>query len=269
MSKSKGNVVTPGAMLDAHGSDAVRYWAASSRLGTDAAFDPENPKQIKIGRRLAIKVLNAAKFVYGFEGETGAITEALDLDMVRELGKVVESATAAYDAFDHARALEVTETFFWTFTDDYLELVKERAYTGEGAERTSAVSALRLAIETVARLLAPVIPFATEEVWSWTNEDSIHRASWPSPEELPDTAASVETAGLLALASEALITIRRAKTDSQVAQKTGIISATLRGPALLAHAEADLRAVGKIASLSLLEGEGVELVSFELEPSDD
>jgi valyl-tRNA synthetase len=106
-------------------------------------------------------------------------------------------------------------------------------------------------------------------VWSWTNEDSIHRASWPSPEELPDTAASVETAGLLALASEALITIRRAKTDSQVAQKTGIISATLRGPALLAHAEADLRAVGKIASLSLLEGEGVELVSFELEPSDD
>jgi valyl-tRNA synthetase len=269
MSKSKGNVVTPGAMLDAHGSDAVRYWAASSRLGTDAAFDPENPKQIKIGRRLAIKVLNAAKFVYGFEGETGAITDALDLDMVRELGKVVESATVAYDAFDHARALEVTETFFWTFTDDYLELVKERAYTGEGAARTSAVSALRLAIETVARLLAPVIPFATEEVWSWTNEGSIHQASWPSPEELPDTVASAETAGLLALASEALITIRRAKTDSQVAQKTGIISATLRGPALLAHAEADLRAVGKIANLSLEEGEGVELVSFELEPSND
>jgi valyl-tRNA synthetase len=118
-------------------------------------------------------------------------------------------------------------------------------------------------------MLAPVIPFATEEVWSWTNEDSIHRASWPSPEELPDTAASVETAGLLALASEALITIRRSKTDSQVAQKTGIITATLRGPALLVHAEADLRAVGKIGSLSLLEGKGVELVSFELEPSDD
>jgi valyl-tRNA synthetase len=269
MSKSKGNVVTPGAMLDAHGSDAVRYWAASSRLGTDAAFDPENPKQIKIGRRLAIKVLNAAKFVYGFDSDTGDITEALDLDMVRELGKVVKTATAAYDAFDHARALEVTETFFWTFTDDYLELVKERAYTGEGAARTSAVSALRLAIETVVRLLAPVIPFATEEVWSWTHEGSVHHASWPSAEELPGTDASGETAGLLALASEALITIRRAKTDSQVTQKTGIICATLQGPALLAHAEADLKAVGKIATLSLEEGESVELVSFELEASDD
>jgi len=269
MSKSKGNVVTPGAMLDAHGSDAVRYWAASSRLGTDAAFDPENPKQIKIGRRLAIKVLNAAKFVYGFDGDTGDITEALDLDMVRELQKVVVTATAAYDAFDHARALEVTETFFWTFTDDYLELVKERAYTGTGAARTSAISALRLAIETVVRLLAPVIPFATEEVWSWTHEDSVHTSAWPSPEDLPDTEPSVETAGLLALASEALITIRRAKTDSQVAQKTGIISATLQGPALLAHAEVDLKAVGKIATLVLEEGDGVELLSFELEPSDD
>jgi valyl-tRNA synthetase len=150
-----------------------------------------------------------------------------------------------------------------------LELVKERAYTGEGAARTSAVSALRLAIETVVRLLAPVIPFATEEVWSWTHEGSVHHASWPSAEELPGTDASGETAGLLALASEALITIRRAKTDSQVAQKTGIISATLQGPALLAHAEADLKAVGKIATLSLEEGESVELVSFELEASDD
>lgn len=269
MSKSKGNVVTPGAMLDAHGSDAVRYWAASSRLGTDAAFDPENPKQIKIGRRLAIKVLNAAKFVYGFDGDTGDITEALDLDMVRELQKVIVTATAAYGAFEHARALEVTETFFWTFTDDYLELVKERAYTGTGAARTSAVSALRLAIETIVRLLAPVIPFATEEVWSWTHEGSVHTTAWPSPEELPDTQASAETAGLLGLASEALITIRRAKTDGQVAQKTGMISATLQGPVLLAHAEADLKAVGKIGTLVVKEGEAVELLSFELEPSDD
>ncbi|HET8896444.1 MAG TPA: valine--tRNA ligase, partial [Protaetiibacter sp.] len=178
MSKSKGNVVTPQGMLDEHGSDAVRYWAASSKLGTDAAFDPQNPKQIKIGRRLAIKVLNAAKFVYSFPGATGGFdtpaspatqpTVALDLDMLAELARVVTESTRAYEAFDHARALEVTEQFFWTFCDDYLELVKERAYTGEGAAQASAVAALRLAIDVMLRLLAPVIPFATEEVWNWT-----------------------------------------------------------------------------------------------------
>jgi valyl-tRNA synthetase len=268
MSKSKGNVVTPGTMLDEHGSDAVRYWAASSRLGTDAAFDPKNPKQIKIGRRLAIKVLNAAKFVFGFDGETGEITEALDQDFVRELRQVVDSATAAYEAFDHARALEVTETFFWTFTDDYLELVKERAYTGVGQARTSAVTTLRLAMETLVRLLAPVVPFATEEVWSWTHEGSIHEASWPSAEQLP-TPTSAESAGLLSVASAALITIRRAKTDQQVAQKTGISSATLQGPALLEHAGADLKAVGKIESLSFVTSDTIALQDVVWENTDD
>ena len=268
MSKSKGNVVTPGTMLDEHGSDAVRYWAASSRLGTDAAFDPQNPKQIKIGRRLAIKVLNAAKFVYGFDGETGEITEALDQDFVRELRQVVEGATEAYESFDHARALEVTETFFWTFTDDYLELVKERAYTGVGDARTSAVTTLRLAMETLVRLLAPVLPFATEEVWSWTHEGSIHEASWPDASDLP-TPTSADSAGLLSVSSAALITIRRAKTDHQVAQKTGISSATLHGPALLEHARADLKAVAKIESLSFVTSDTIELLDVAWDSTDD
>jgi valyl-tRNA synthetase len=269
MSKSKGNVVTPQGMLDEHGSDAVRYWAASSRLGTDAAFDPQNPKQIKIGRRLAIKVLNAAKFVYGFEGQPGDVTEALDRDMLRELASVVDSATAAYDAYDHARALEITETFLWTFTDDYVELVKERAYTGVGDAKTSAITALRLAIETLIRLLAPVIPFATEEVWSWTHDGSIHQVAWPTREEFPAQAHSGEHEGVLALASQALITIRRAKTDHQVAQKTGVRSATLRGPALLNLAHDDLRAVGKIVALDVVEGDTIELVSLEWDEGDD
>ena len=261
MSKSKGNVVTPQSMLDEHGSDAVRYWAASSRLGTDAAFDPQNPKQIKIGRRLAIKVLNAAKFVYSFEGATGEVTHPLDLDMLNELGRVITQATTAYDAFDHARALEVAETFFWTFTDDYLELVKDRAYVGEPADRGSAVTALQLAIDALVRLFAPVIPFATEEVWSWTHEGSVHLAPWPSTEELPTSPE--ESEGLLALASEALITIRRAKTDQQVAQKMPIQSATLSGPALLHRAEADLKAVGKIHTLTWGESDAIALGDIE------
>jgi valyl-tRNA synthetase len=269
MSKSKGNVVTPQSMLEAHGSDAVRYWAASSKLGTDAAFDPENPKQIKIGRRLAIKVLNAAKFVYSFDGDSGDITEALDIDLLVRLRSVIDVATSSYDSFDHARALEVAETFFWTFTDDYVELVKERAYTGEGSARTSALTTLRVTIDALLRLFAPVIPFATEEVWSWTHQGSIHCAAWPSAEEVPLPADTAQSAGLLALASEALISIRRAKTDRQVAQKTRVTRATLRGPALLALAEDDIKAVGKIEKLTLVEDSTLELSEFELDPTDE
>jgi Valyl-tRNA synthetase len=256
MSKSKGNVVTPAAMLDEHGSDAVRYWAASSRLGTDAAFDPQNPKQMKIGRRLAIKVLNAAKFVYSFESAAlgdrvaaeprAEITNPLDVDMIATLADVVRQATAAYEAFDHARALEVTEQFFWTFCDDYLELVKERAYAGDG----SAVTALREAIDVLLRLLAPVLPFATEEVWSWTHDGSVHTAAWPTLE-------ADAPRGLLSAVSEALIGIRRAKTEAQASQKTPVESATLAGPAILAEAADDLKAVGRIATLDLVEADEV------------
>ncbi len=263
MSKSKGNVVTPQGMLDEHGSDAVRYWAASSRLGTDAAFDPENPKQIKIGRRLAIKVLNAAKFVYSFPHTEGAeVTEPLDIDLLRRLAEVVRIATESYEQFDHARALEVTEQFFWTFTDDYLELVKERAYReGGGQAQASAVAALRLAIDVFLRLLAPVIPFATEEVWRWTHDGSIHVAPWPNVSEIP---VSGSTSGLLDLCGVALIGIRGAKTEAKASQKTPVTRAVVTGPALLAEAKDDLAAVGRIETLDLIEATEVAVQSIEL-----
>lgn len=268
MSKSKGNVVTPQAMLDDHGSDAVRYWAASSRLGTDAAFDPTNPKVIKIGRRLAIKVLNASKFAYSFPGEGGAVTEALDLDMLHQLGAVIEEATTAYEQFDHARALEVTETFFWSFCDDYLELVKNRAYADEAeAEQgnpaqQSAISALRIALDAMLRLFAPVIPFATEEVWSWQHEGSIHQAPWPTVDELG--LGDNTHPGVYSLASEALIIIRRAKTDRQLSQRAPLKRVALAAPELLSHAASDLQALGHIEALELSVAETLALLECEV-----
>ncbi len=271
MSKSKGNVVTPSDMLEQHGSDAVRYWAASSRLGTDAAFDPQNPTQIKIGRRLAIKVLNASKFILGFEvpaGElNGSVTDAMDLSMLASLRSVVNEATAAYENYDHAKALEVTESFLWTFTDDYLELVKERAYDAGHPGQASAAAALRLALTVLLRLFAPVIPFATEESWSWFNDSSVHTATWPNQSELPDSGNTE----VLTVASAALIGIRRAKTDAKASQKTEVSACVIAAPAAqldsLRAAAEDLRAVGRIAELSIVEGPELAVTAIELIPN--
>ncbi|MCS5733112.1 valine--tRNA ligase [Herbiconiux daphne] len=277
MSKSKGNVVTPADILASHGSDAVRYWAASSRLGTDAAFDEKNPTQIKIGRRLAIKILNAAKFVYGFalpEGRYG-IVNPLDTSMLAELDAVVASATADLGGYDHARALETVERFFWTFCDDYLELVKERAYRDEAdpAEKASAVLALQAAIDVMLRLLAPYLPFATEEVWSWTHDDSVHTSEWPRSAWPTDAAADASgDPRVLALAGRALVGIRRAKTDAKASQKTPVASATIAGPddeiALLQLAAADLRAVGRIAELRFASADELLVSDIVLAPED-
>jgi len=255
MSKSKGNVVTPADILEKHGSDAVRYWAASSRLGTDAAFDPQNPTQIKIGRRLAIKILNAAKFILGFEA-TGAddlalVTSPLDRSMLQNLAAVVSDATTALDGYDHARALEIAETYFWTFCDDYLELVKERAYGEQSAEQTSAVVALRIALSAFLRLFAPVVPFATEEAWSWFNNGSVHTAAWPEASEV--AGAWADDAAVLGIVGRALTAIRGAKTTAKASQRTPVDSAVIAGPeaeiAAIESAAGDLRSVGKIAEL--------------------
>ena len=265
MSKSKGNVVTPADILVQHGSDAVRYWAASSRLGTDAAFDPQNPTQIKIGRRLAVKVLNAAKFVLSFPVPADAeITHAIDASMLATLDDVVIQATKALEAYDHARALEVTEAFFWTFCDDYLELVKERAYNQTDVGQASAALALRIALSTLLRLLAPVLAFAAEEAWSWFNDGSVHTAEWPTPLEANGDP------GVLKTVSEALIGIRRAKTEAKVSQRTLVEAITIAAPAdavtALRLAEGDLKAVGRIEELVFVTGDEIAVVETRLAP---
>ncbi|WP_024288879.1 valine--tRNA ligase [Cellulomonas sp. KRMCY2] len=279
MSKSKGNVVTPMGLLQEHGSDAVRYWAASARLGTDAAFEVG---QMKIGRRLAIKVLNASKFALGFgaadagDPDPAAITETIDRAMLAGLADVVEKATAALESYDHTRALEVTETFFWTFCDDYLELVKDRAYGSGDAVATpatvSARTALALALDTLLRLLAPVLPFATEEVWSWWREGSVHRAPWPDAAPLLTAADGVDPAHLAA-AGRALAALRKVKSEAKVSMRTVITRGELVVPsahlALVTATLGDVLAAGRAADLTLVADDGIEgalVRGAELEP---
>ncbi len=258
MSKSKGNVVTPLEVLEQHGSDAVRYWSSSSKLGADAALDLNNPTAFKIGRRLAIKILNAGKLILGYPTTPDAkITEAIDLAFQAKLADVVAGATKALDDFDHARALEITEALFWEFCDDYLELVKERAYNSDHPGQASAVASMRAALSVFLRLFAPVISFATEEVWSWWQEGSVHRASWPSVAEL----AQGGNSEVLAAISQVLIAVRGAKTEAKVSQRAEVTSIQIAAPAavieLAKQAADDLQAVGRIQELNWEEADSV------------
>ena len=239
MSKSKGNVVTPMALLEQHGSDAVRYWAAGGRLGTDTAFDEG---QMKVGRRLALKLLNASKFALAFpEAAEGPVTEPLDRALLARLGTVVEEATRAFEAWDYARALELTESFFWSFCDDYIELVKGRAY-GEGAQAESASRALRTALDALLRLFAPVLPFATEEVWSWWREGSVHAQAWPTPDEVTGALSAPGEPDLLPRAARVLSEVRKAKSQAKTSQRTPVLALAVTGRAEdYADVEADLR----------------------------
>jgi len=264
MSKSKGNVVTPMDLLVEHGSDAVRYWAASARLGTDAAFEVG---QMKIGRRLAIKVLNASKFALSFgtvELDPALVTVPLDRAMLAGLADVVDRATASLEAYDHTRALELTETFFWTFCDDYLELVKDRAY-GDGAGADSARAALGIALDTLLRLFAPVLPFATEEVWSWWREGSVHRAAWPVAEPLRAAAADASPS-VVSAAGAALAALRKVKSEAKVSMRTEILAVTLDVPAALRSdvelALDDVRSAGRATgTLELATSDGESVVA--------
>jgi valyl-tRNA synthetase len=266
MSKSKGNVVVPTDILDRFGSDAVRWRAAMARPGMDSPFDET---QMKVGRRLAMKLLNASKFILGFgEAADATITEAVDLAMLAQLAEVVGVATEAFEAFDYSTALEATEKFFWQFCDDYLELVKERAYA-DGAGANSARAALRLALGVQLRLFAPFLPFVTEEVWSWWQDGSIHLSSWPQVAELPTGG----DAALLDDIAAALIGIRGAKSQAKVSMKTEATSATFTGPAdvlaRLQQAEADLRAVGRILpAIDWVEADAPLSVAVELKPAE-
>jgi valyl-tRNA synthetase len=250
MSKSKGNVVTPMALLEEHGSDGVRYWAANGRPGSDTTFDP---KQMKVGRRLAMKLLNAARFALLQAEPRGPITEPLDRGMLTALAALVTESTEQMEAYDYARVLERTETFFWAFCDDYLELVKSRRYGDFGADAAaSANSAMLVALSTLLRLFAPYLPFVTAEVWSWWRPGSVHRASWPTGQEVLQPIGGGDEAALAVsnATQAALADVRRIKSILKKPVKAVIVEAVLpRSFAALEPARRDFQAATHIREL--------------------
>ncbi len=296
MSKSKGNVVTPMPLIEKHGADSLRYWAASGRPGVDTAAD-ENT--MRVGRRLAIKILNASKFALSIaSGEPPADLErqialtALDAALLEQLKKTVAQATAALEEYDHTRALEVVESFFWSFCDDYLELVKLRAY-GEHvgtvdfsfADTMSARVTLTTAVRVVLRLFAPFLPFVTEEVWSWFQPGSIHLAEWPSEHSVFTEAqhlfaelvpGSTLLTGLTeGFDSEAaylvLSRVRRAKTEAKTSMKTPVAKLRVTGNqevvSQVAQAKVDLLCATGARDIQLLMDptQDATIVEVELE----
>ena len=266
MSKSKGNVVTPAELFERHGSDAVRYWAASARPGVDTAFSDD---QMKVGRKLATKLLNVSRFVLGIGTpvEGAAVTDPIDQAMLARLDALVDEATVAFESFDYARALERTESAFWWFCDDYVELVKGRAYGARGAEAAaSALTALATALSTFQRLFAPLLPFVTEEVWSWWQAGSVHLAPWPGPVGVTGDQAALDAV------CEVLAQVRRAKTEAKVSQRAAVDRVAVTAPtdvlARLRVGEDDLREAGSIARLDLSgsDANGIA-VTVELAPA--
>jgi valyl-tRNA synthetase len=277
MSKSKGNVVTPMALLEEHGSDGVRYWAASGRPGTDTTFDPN---QMRVGRRLAIKLLNASKFALASSEAQGAITAPVDRAVVRKLAGLVEEATRDFEAYDYARVLQRTEEFFWRFCDDYLELVKGRRYGDQGPEAAaSANSTLVAALSVLLRLFAPFLPFVAEEVWSWWQDGSVHLATWPAREELEalvsDSSPERRRADqeIYELATDVLFEIRKQRSEAKQPLRVPITKVTIRAEAaaaaLMPHVEADLKAALRVQQFEWTTGEPREFVvsGYETHPA--
>jgi len=289
LSKSKGNAVVPSEYLENYGTDAVRYWAGSARLGSDTAFDEQ---QMKIGRKLAIKLLNAAKFILTrinssdiqtIPPNTGFSYTPLDEAMHYALANLITETTASFQTYGYSRALDLTEKFFWSFCDDYLELSKLRTYDiSNPSETISAIKTLEISLSTILKLFAPFLPFVTEEIWSWSHSDSIHTSNWPTAEEVASPVASnightsnyqdsEKYIRLISLCSIIMEKIRKKKSEANVSIKTPvdkvIITADHETISLISLIQSDLAGAGNVATFTYDETESQEItIEVALKP---
>jgi valyl-tRNA synthetase len=240
MSKSKGNVVNPINLFADKGADVVRYWSACSKLGADIAYSEQ---MFAIGKKLVNKLWNAAKFcqqyfieMNGFEVETlqqaiekNYIFEYVDLWMLDKLEQTLEKVQIEFARYEYSTAKTIAEDFFWNiFCDNYLEIVKVRAYNPNDNNlpgKISAIYSLYFALEVILKLFAPILPYVTEEIYQalYPNKlNSIHqKASWPRLSKVKNDAEIVK-------ASEYLVEIsnfvRKFKSEAKLSLKTPINS---------------------------------------------
>ena len=256
MSKSKGNVVTPQHLIDNYGADSIRYWAARARLGVDTAFEEQIMAQ---GKKLINKIFNASKFVFtivensSLKGKSDYeqyIAEPIDLAWQNKMDLIIKQATDAFATYDYATALEAIEKRFWDFCDNYLEIVKKRAYSENGQ---SAVASLMRTIDVFLSLFAPFCPFISEEVYQtrpWGEvKGSLHGTSWPKTDKVSFDSA------LYDMVSVITGEIRKAKTSAGVSQRTPVsrvcVAATETDIATLHKGVTDIENVGSLQANAL------------------
>lgn len=269
MSKSKGNVITPVDLIEEQGADVVRYWSSTSRLGADTAFSED---VLKIGKKLVNKIWNATKFGAihlsklkeepkgaNEDVKSGVICETLDKWILARLNRTIEKATAEFEKFEYSNARAAVEDFFWNdFCDNYLEMIKGRAYNEEGSNdsgQRSAVHAIYYCLEAVLKLFAPITPHITEELYShiFDNEHqkigSIHRpGTWPDAKDYP-VDEKAERTGIAACAI--LDVVRRMKADKNVSLKWPLDKLIISGDAAIEETFYDLAKVTNAKSIEM------------------
>lgn len=262
MSKSKGNVIDPREVIEKYGADAVRYWAAGSRLGEDLDYQE---KDVLAGKKFNTKILNATNFVFMNLKHQNKMPKLDETDrlLLVQLNKIIKESTKEFENYNYSRCKNDTDKFFWqTFADNYLELVKNRIYNGNEEEKSSAYFTLYNSLFTILKLMAPFVPYIAEEIYQthfrkFEGKKSVHIESWP--EEIKVKAGKKDDEIWNKLI-EIMTLVRQKKSEAKKSVKAEIIL-TLKKEDLniLEPVLADLKSV--LSAKTIKEGEfGVEFL---------